>query len=228
MQTIDNILQSIGTFVWGPFMLMLLVGTGIILTIILRFINIRKLALAIKLVFTKDTDAHQDGDISPFQALTTALSATIGTGNIAGVATAITLGGPGAIFWMWVCAFFGMATKYSEAVLAVKYRRQLPDGTMSGGPMQYLTQGLGLKWLGVVFAFCGALAAMGIGNMVQANSVSLAFHDAFDIPKMATGIVLCILTGLVIIGGIGRIGKVTEKVIPLMACFYLGCGCLIL
>ena len=148
-------------------MLMLLVGTGVILTVVLRFINVRKLFLAIKLVFTPVKSEEAQGDISPFQALTTALSATIGTGNIAGVATAITLGGPGAVFWMWVCAFFGMATKYSEAVLAVKYRRHMEDGTISGGPMQYLSRGLGLRWLGIVFSFCGAVAAMGIGNMVQ-------------------------------------------------------------
>jgi len=221
MGTIDQLFQIISGFVWGEFMLMLLVGTGLILTIILRFINVRKLVSAVKLVFKSRRAGDEEGDISPFQALTTALSATIGTGNIAGVATAITLGGPGAIFWMWVCAFFGMATKYSEAVLAVKYRRHLEDGTISGGPMQYLSQGLGLRWLGVIFSVCGAVAAFGIGNMVQSNSVALALEEAFSVPKPATGIILAFLTALVIIGGIKRIGRVTEKVIPLMALFYI-------
>lgn len=228
METIDKALQAVSGFVWGQYMLMLLVGTGFILTILLRFINVRKLFLAIKLVFKPVESETAQGDISPFQALTTALSATIGTGNIAGVATAITLGGPGAVFWMWVCAFFGMATKYSEAVLAVKYRRHLKDGTISGGPMQYLTQGLGLRWLGIIFSLCGAIAAMGIGNMVQSNSVSLAFQEAFGIPRLITGIILSVLTAMVIIGGIKRIGKVTEKVVPIMALFYLGFGMLII
>jgi AGCS family alanine or glycine:cation symporter len=228
MDAIDRAMQAISGFVWGPYMLMLLVGTGFILTVVLRFINIRKLLLAVKLVFAPAESENLQGDISPFQALTTALSATIGTGNIAGVATAITLGGPGAVFWMWVCAFFGMATKYSEAVLAVKYRLYLSDGTVSGGPMQYLTQGLGLRWLGVVFALCGSIAAMGIGNMVQSNSVSLAFREAFGIPSLITGISLSLLTALVIIGGIKRIGRVTEKVIPVMALLYLGFGMLII
>jgi len=221
MQTLQTFLNSLSDLVWGPYMLMLLVGTGCILSIILRFINVRKLPAAIKLAFTPGKKTAE-GDISPFQALTTALSATVGTGNIAGVATAISLGGPGAIFWMWVCAFFGMATKYSEAVLAVKYRRHLPDGTICGGPMHYLTRGLGLKWLGLLFSFFGVLASFGIGNMVQANSVSLALHEAFNIPRLHTGLILAALTALVIIGGIRRIGSVTSKIVPVMAVFYIG------
>jgi len=228
MEILGNILTTINSFVWGQFMLMLLVGTGVILTIILRFINIRKLPTAIKLIFKSIKPEKKEGDITPFQALTTALSATVGTGNIAGVATAITLGGPGAIFWMWVCAFFGMATKYSEAVLAVKYRRTLEDGTISGGPMEYISRGLGLKWLGVVFAIFGVIASMGIGNMVQSNSVALAFSEAFGIPNIATGIVLSVLTAAVILGGIKRIGNVTAKIIPLMALFYVGFALIIL
>ncbi len=223
-----NILTTINSFVWGQFMLMILVGTGVILTIILRFINIRKLPASIKLVFKSIKPEEKEGDITPFQALTTALSATVGTGNIAGVATAITLGGPGAVFWMWVCAFFGMATKYSEAVLAVKYRRTLVDGTISGGPMEYISRGLGLKWLGIVFAVFGVIASMGIGNMVQSNSVALAFSEAFGIPNITTGIVLSILTAAVILGGIKRIGNVTAKIIPLMALFYVGFALIIL
>ena len=228
MEPLGNILKTVSNFVWGPFMLMILVGTGIILTVILRFINIRKLPAALRMIFTPASAEINDGDITPFQALTTALSATVGTGNIAGVATAITLGGPGAVFWMWVCAFFGMATKYSEAVLAVKYRRHLEDGTISGGPMIYLSRGLGLKWLGVVFAVFGVIASMGIGNMVQSNSLSLAFNEAFGIPGIATGIVLAVLTAAVIIGGIKRIGAVTAKIIPVMALFYVGIALLIL
>ncbi len=228
METLDKLFQVINSFVWGQYMLMLLVGTGFILTIVLRFINIRKLFYAVTLVFKPVKKKDAEGDISPFQALTTALSATVGTGNIAGVATAITLGGPGAIFWMWVCAFFGMATKYSEAVLAVKYRKHLPDGTICGGPMQYLTQGLGLRWLGMVFSFCGAIAAFGIGNMVQSNSVALAVKEAFGVPSYVTGLTLCFFAAIVIIGGIKRIGSVTGKVVPLMAMFYLFFGLLIL
>ena len=222
METAQNFLTSLSDLVWGPFMLMLLVGTGCILSIMLRFINVRKLLPAIRLAFTPGSKTSGEGDISPFQALTTALSATVGTGNIAGVATAISLGGPGAIFWMWVCAFFGMATKYSEVVLAVKYRRHLPDGTICGGPMHYLTQGLGLKWLGVLFSFFGVLASFGIGNMAQSNSVALALHETFNVPRGLTGIVLATLTALVIIGGIGRIGSFTSKLVPFMAVFYIG------
>ena len=159
METIQQFLNTLSDLVWGPYMLIMLVGTGCILSIMLRFINVRKLLPAIKLIFTSGKKTREEGDISPFQALTTALSATVGTGNIAGVATAITLGGPGAIFWMWVCAFFGMATKYSEAVLAIKYRKHLPDGTICGGPMHYLSQGLGLKWLGLIFAFSSCRSA---------------------------------------------------------------------
>lgn len=222
METVQNFLTALSDLVWGPYMLILLVGTGCILSIMLRFINVRKLPAAIKLAFTPGSKTSGEGDISPFQALTTALSATVGTGNIAGVATAITLGGPGAIFWMWICAFFGMATKYSEVVLAVKYRRHLPDGTICGGPMHYLTQGLGLKWLGLLFSFFGVLASFGIGNMAQANSVALALHETFKVPPGVTGTVLAALTAMVIIGGIKRIGSFTSKIVPLMAVFYIG------
>ena len=214
------LLSTINGFVWGPVMLTLLVGTGVFLTLRCGFIQFVQLPRALKLVFSR-RKAEGTGDISPFQALTTALSATIGTGNIAGVATAIFLGGPGAIFWMWVCAVFGMATKYGEAVLAVKYRHVQPDGTMQGGPMRYIADGLGWKWLGVVFAFCGAIAAFGIGSMVQSNSVALALDTTWGIPSVATGVVLALMTGAVIIGGIKRIGKVTEKLVPAMALFYV-------
>lgn len=228
VEPLRQVMHVLNGFVWGPYMLGLLVGTGVFLTVVLRFINIRRLWYALRLVTRRGARDGVEGDISPFEALTTALSATVGTGNIAGVATAISLGGPGAVFWMWVCAFFGMATKYSETVLAVTYRRHLPDGTMCGGPMQYLSRGLGLRWLGSLFALCGAVAAMGIGDMVQSNSVALAMREAFGVRPQVTGVVLCLLTAAVIIGGIRRIGSVTATMVPVMGVFYLGFGLLIL
>ncbi len=218
----DQIMAAINSFVWGPVMLALLVGTGVFLTLRLGFLQFFQLPRALRLVFRRSA-SDAEGDISPFQALTTALSATIGTGNIAGVATAIFLGGPGAIFWMWICAIFGMATKYAEAVLAVTYRHHLPDGTMQGGPMRYIAEGMGLKWLGWLFALMGSIAAFGIGSMVQSNSVAVALEQTWNISPILTGVVLAMLTGVVIIGGIRRIGKVTEKLVPVMGVFYV-CG----
>jgi len=202
-------------------MLLLLVGTGVYLSIRLRFIQFTRLPQALALLIKQGRKEDGTGDIPPVQALTTALSATIGTGNIAGVATAIFLGGPGAIFWMWICAVFGMATKFAEAVLAVKYRHLLPDGTMQGGPMRYISEGLGLKWLGWLFAFMGSIAAFGIGSMVQSNSVAVALKQHWHVPEGVTGVALALLTGIVIIGGIKRIGKVTEKIVPFMGVFYV-------
>jgi len=225
--TPSEFMSSLNSFVWGPVMLVFLVGTGIYLTLRLRFIQIFHLLRALKLVFSRPEKNDAAGDISPFQALTTALSATIGTGNIAGVATAIYLGGPGAVFWMWGCAFFGMATKYAEAVLAVKYRRILPDGTMQGGPMRYIAEGLGRKWLGWLFALMGSISAFGIGSMVQSNSVAVALGETWGIPPLLTGITLALMTGIVIIGGIHRIGKVTEKLVPFMGIIYV-CGALLI
>ena len=227
MELLSTLMAKANQFVWGPYMLALLVGTGVVLTIKLRFIQVRKLGYALKLVFSRHESTGK-GDISPIQALTTALSATIGTGNIAGVATAIFLGGPGAIFWMWVCAFFGMATKFAEAVLAVMFRKELPDGTMQGGPMRYISEGLGWKWLGWLFALMGSIAAFGIGSMVQANSVALALDKTWNIPPLATGLVLAIMIAVVIIGGIKRIGKVTEKLVPVMGIFYVSAALVIL
>ncbi len=218
----DQVMATINSFVWGPVMLALLVGTGVFLTLRLGFLQFFQLPRALRLVFRR-SPSDAEGDISPFQALTTALSATIGTGNIAGVATAIFLGGPGAIFWMWICAIFGMATKYAEAVLAVTYRHHLPDGTMQGGPMRYIAEGMGLKWLGWLFALMGSIAAFGIGSMVQSNSVAVALEQTWNISPILTGVVLAMLTGVVIIGGIRRIGKVTEKLVPVMGVFYV-CG----
>ncbi|MDT8440992.1 MAG: sodium:alanine symporter family protein [Desulfuromonadales bacterium] len=218
-----QMMASANAFVWGPVMLAFLFGTGILLSVRLGFLQFTQLPRALRLVFRRETEGRGEGDISPFQALTTALSATIGTGNIAGVATAIFLGGPGAIFWMWVCAVFGMATKYAEAVLAVTYRQHLPDGTMQGGPMRYIADGLGLRWLGWLFALMGSIAAFGIGSMVQSNSVALALKQTWNVPEALSGVVLALLTGVVIIGGIRRIGKVTEKLVPIMGiCYVLG------
>ncbi len=224
----NEIMATINSFVWGPVMLALLVGTGLLLTVRLGGLQLLRLPQALKLVFSGDDNSHERGDISPFQALTTALAATIGTGNIAGVATAIYLGGPGAIFWMWVCAVFGMATKYAEAVLAVHYRQQLPDGTMQGGPMRYISEGLGQKWLGMLFAVMGSIAAFGIGSMVQSNSVAVAFETTFAVSPIITGAVMAVLAAVVVIGGIQRIGQVTAKLVPVMAVLYVLAAAVIL
>jgi len=222
-----DFLGAVSGFVWGPPMLVLLVGTGILLTVRLRGLQFTKLIYAHKQIFTKD-DNKSEGDISQYQALATALAATIGTGNIAGVATAIFLGGPGAVFWMWMTGLVGMATKYSEAILAVKYRVKDKNGEMAGGPMYYIEKGLGLKWLGVVFAVFGAVAAFGIGNMVQSNSVADAVNTSFGISPYITGGVLVVFTALVILGGIKSIGRVTAYIVPIMAAIYVAGGLVIL
>ncbi|MDZ7261623.1 MAG: sodium:alanine symporter family protein [candidate division KSB1 bacterium] len=203
-------------------MLILLVGTGIFLTIRLKGLQFRGLwySLYLALIKRKEADA-EEGDITHFQALMTALAATVGTGNIAGVATAIASGGPGALFWMWVTGLFGMATKYSEAVLAVKYRVKDELGTMSGGPMYYISNGLGWKWLGVLFAIFASISAFGIGNMVQSNSVADAMNTSFHIKPWITGIVMAVATALVIIGGIKSIGRATSLLVPVMIVFYM-------
>lgn len=223
MQTdIQSILTSISDFVWGPPLLILLVGTGIYLTILLRGLQFRKLIHSLWLALVKrKEEGDNPGDISHFQALMTALAATVGTGNIAGVATAIAIGGPGALFWMWITGLVGMATKYAEAVLAVKYRVVDEKGQMSGGPMYYISKGLNLKWLGTLFAIFASIAAFGIGNMVQSNSVADAVNHSFNIPVEYTGIALAVLTGLVILGGIKSIGKVTQVLVPSMVVFYM-------
>ncbi len=229
MEAFTSILNTLSSFIWGPIMLALLLGVGIYLTLGLKLMPWRKIGYGFKLLFSGKADKSQ-GDISPFQALMTALSATIGTGNIAGVATAIFLGGPGAIFWMWVTALFGMATKYGEAVLAVKYREVDSRGKRQGGPMYYIKNGLGdnWKWLGFLFALFGTVAAFGIGNMVQSNSVADALHSNFNVDPMITGIVLAILVGLVIIGGVTRIGEVAGKLVPVMAIAYIAGSLLVI
>lgn len=223
MDFIMELNGTINSFVWGPPMLFFIVGIGIYLTFRTGFFSILKLGYVLKNTFLKifSKEVSGEGEITPFQAVATALAATVGTGNVAGVATAIALGGPGAIFWMWLSAIFGMTTKFSEVVLAVKYREKTEDGRFVGGPMYYIQNGLKWKWLAVIFSLFGALAAFGIGNMVQSNSVAAALQESFNIPPIATGIVLAILTALVILGGIKRIGAVTEKLVPFMAAIYI-------
>ncbi|OGF58763.1 MAG: transporter [Candidatus Fischerbacteria bacterium RBG_13_37_8] len=224
MQEFEQILGTISNFVWGPPLLILLLGTHIFLTIRLRFIQ-RFIGKAIKLSFERKREGV--GDISHFGALTTALAATIGTGNIVGVATAIAAGGPGAVLWMWLTGVFGIATKYAEALLSVKYRTTTKQGLMAGGPMYVLEKKLKQKWLGILFALFTAITAFGIGNTVQANSISTMMLDTFNIDTWITGAILTVLTGIVILGGIRSIAQWCEKLVPFMAVFYIA-GCLTL
>jgi len=224
MEGLHQFIIWLNGYLWGAPMLVLLFGTHVFLTFRLRFIQ-KYLLTGIKLSVTKDTDS--EGDVSQFGALSTALAATIGTGNIVGVATAVALGGPGAVLWCWLTGVFGMATKYAEALLAVKYRVKTSDGTMLGGPMYALERGLNSKWLAVAFAVFTSIAAFGIGNMVQANSISSMVQETFNISPYVTGVILAILTGVVIIGGVKSIANVCEKLVPFMAIFYV-IGCVII
>ncbi len=227
--TFQKLVSEISNYVWGVPTIVLLVGTGLYLTIGLRGLQFTKLwhSLYLALIKRKE-DTDQPGDITHFQALMTALSATVGTGNIAGVATAIAAGGPGALFWMWITGLVGMATKYSEALLAVHFREKDKFGNMSGGPMYYISKGLGWKWLGTLFAIFAAVATFGIGNTVQSNSVAHALESTFNVPTWLTAIILMIATGAVIIGGIKSIGKVTGFLVPIMIVFYMGGAILII
>ncbi len=225
METLSQWVSTLSGWVWGPPMLILLVGTGVYLTFILKGLQFRALGHAFKLVFDRDLKGH--GDISHFAALTTALAATVGIGNIVGVATAITLGGPGAVFWMWVTGLVGMATKYAEALLAVKYREQGENG-MRGGPMYYISKGAGLPWLGWLFAVFTACAAFGIGNMTQANSAAAVLKEVFGMADWLTGGILMALTGLVLIGGIRSIGRFTSMLVPFMIVTYLGAALVVI
>lgn len=224
-QSIEKILTIINNIVWGPPLLILLVGTGIYFTFKLKLLQIFKLPLAFKYLFLKDeekSDENVKGDVSNFASLCTALSATIGTGNIVGVATAIGTGGPGALLWMWVAAFFGMATKYAEGVLAIKYREVDDNGEISGGPMYYIEKGIGNKFLAKMFAIFGvAVALLGIGTFGQVNSIAYAVEIGFNIPIWVTAIIVTILVTLVTLGGIKRISSVAEKIVPTMAIFYI-------
>lgn len=224
MQTFHVWVSSVDSFLWGWPMLVLLFGTHLYLTFRLRFIQ-RYTWLAIRLSVTRDKQG--DGDVSQFGSLTTALAATIGTGNIVGVATALAMGGPGAMLWMWLTGVFGIATKYGEALLAVKYRQKTSDGTMLGGPMYALEKGLGQKWLAVLFCVFTAFAAFGIGNMVQANSVAVLVQDTLHIAPYISGLVMAVMTAVVILGGVRSIAVVCESLVPFMAIFYV-IGCLII
>lgn len=218
----SDLIVTINAWAWGPLMLLLLLGTGIYLTLGLRLITIRRIPRAFGLLLRGRVGAG-GGDISPFSALMTSLSATIGTGNIAGVATALALGGSGALFWMWLTALFGMATKYAEAVCAVRFREQDAQGNYSGGPMYYIRNGLHRRWhwLAYAFAIFGGLAGFGIANTVQSNSISQVLNDSYSVPPLLTGIVLMVLVGAVVLGGIRRIATVASYLVPIMASSYI-------
>ena len=225
LKVIEKVLERINDIVWGPPLLILLVGTGIYFTFKLKLLQVTRLPLAMKYLFSKDDEKDDEdakGDVSSFAALCTALSATIGTGNIVGVATAIAAGGPGALLWMWVAAFFGMATKYAEGVLAIKYREVDENGQMSGGPMYYIEKGVGSKVLAKMFAIFGvAVALLGIGTFGQVNAIASAAKLTFNVPIWITAVIVTILVTLVTLGGIKRISKVAEKIVPTMAILYI-------
>ncbi|WP_059104855.1 alanine/glycine:cation symporter family protein [Shouchella shacheensis] len=229
IEWLDSFSGAASGFVWGLPLIILLVGSGVFLTVRLMFFSFRQLPYALRIAFSKNPDKNSKGDISHFQALMTSLAATVGTGNVAGVATAVAVGGPGAVFWMWITALVGMATKYSEAILGVIYREENAKGEMSGGPMYYLEKGLGQKWLGVLFALFAVFAAIfGIGNMVQTNTAAGVAQDVFNVPTWVTGLVLAVLIGLVILGGIKSIGKVSGVIVPVMIIFYIFAGLFII
>ncbi|EDQ00763.1 alanine/glycine:cation symporter family protein [Shewanella benthica] len=233
MEGITEFISMINGFVWGVPMLVMILGVGLFLSVGLKLMPILKLGTGFKLLWSgriPDKDKSMKGEISPFNALMTSLSATIGTGNIAGVATAIFIGGPGALFWMWCTALVGMATKFAEAVLAVKYREIDANGNHIGGPMYYIKNGLSSKWawLGTAFALFGSFAGFGIGNTVQSNSVADALSSNFGVPTWVTGLVLMVLVGAVLMGGIKRIADVAGKLVPLMTLFYIAAGLAVL
>ncbi|MDR2893616.1 MAG: sodium:alanine symporter family protein [Deltaproteobacteria bacterium] len=231
METLQELVNYLGGIVWGPYVLLpLLVGTGAYLMLGLRFMPARHLFPAFKQMLAGRKNQGTEGELSPFNAMMASMAATVGTGNIVGVATAIMIGGPGAVFWMWVTAFLGMATKYCECTLAVKYREVTPDGKYVGGPMYYIKNGLGKnwKWMGVLFAIFGAVASFGIGNMSQANAITGNLNQLLGIPQWAVAVALVVLVGIVLIGGVQRVGAVAGKVVPVMAIFYIGMGIVIM
>jgi AGCS family alanine or glycine:cation symporter len=223
----DLFLSDLKDFIWGPPLLILLIGTGVYLTVILKGVQFRYLGYAIKQVFAK-TKRGSEGDISPFEALMTSLAGAIGTGAIVGVATALAVGGLGSLFWMWITAFVGMATKYAESMLAVKYRVLDERGEMMGGPAQYIEKGLGWKWMAIAFALIGAIGAITTGNLVQVNAITEAIGHLKAFDHLWIGIGLAIVTGLVIIGGVKSIGHVAGVLVPIMALFYMIGGLVIL
>ena len=229
-----EIISAIDDFVWGPVMLILLVGTGVFLTVRLKFRPWRNLGYALKSTLSKEarTTSRGEGDVSPFSALTTALAATIGTGNIVGVATAMVAGGPGALVWMWISACFGLTSKFSECMLAIKYREVNEKGEMSGGPMYTMKKGFKNKklgaFLGMLFAVFAVIASFGIGNMTQANSIAESVHDTFGVSTTIVGVILTILALVIIVGGIKTISKVSSVVVPFMAIFYVIAGLIVI
>lgn len=229
LETLTDWNDWLNSYVWGLPTIVLLLGTGVLLTVLTGAAQIRYLAFALREVLGKVMRRGSgEGTVSPFQAVSTALASTVGVGNIAGVATAISLGGPGSLFWLWVSGLLGMCTKYAEIVIALHYRERDASGTMRGGAMYVLKKGLGMPWLGTVFALLTSLAAFGIGNMTQANSVADVLKSSFDVPVHVTGMLLVVITAAVILGGIKRIGRVTEYLVPFMAVFYLIGGFVIL
>ena len=229
LESIAEYNTRLNGYVWGTPMIVLLMGTGVLLTVLTGAVQFRYLGLALKEVLGKLTQRGAGaGDVSPFQAVSTALASTVGVGNVAGVATALTLGGPGALFWLWISGVLGMCTKFAEIVVALHYREPDATGTMRGGAMYTLRKGLGLPWLGTIFALLTAMAAFGIGNMVQANSVADSLRSSFGISPAITGLVLAAVTAMVILGGIKRIGEVTQVLVPFMSVLYLGGGLIII
>ena len=225
---LETILTTLSDVVWGPPLLALLVGTGIFLTLRLRGVQFTTLVPSLRLALVVRDETGGTGDVSHYQALMTALAATVGTGNIAGVATALAAGGPGALFWMWMTGLVGMATKFAEAVLAVKYRITDDRHAMAGGPMYYIERGLGWRWLGIVFAGLTTVAAFGIGNLVQANSVADALRATFGVPLVVSGAMVALATALVVLGGIQLIAKTASVIVPTMIVFYLVGGLIVL
>lgn len=227
MEHFYTIIEQTRDFIWGAPLLILLIGTGVYLTVLLRGVQIRYLGFGLRELFSKNGE-KDDGDISAFEALMTSLAGAIGTGAIVGVSTAIAIGGLGALFWMWVTAVFGMATKYAESLLAVKYREKDKRGEMIGGPMEYMEKGYGKKWMAVTFALFGAIAAIGTGNLVQVNSIAAAINSVWYMNPWITGVILAAVTGLVIVGGVRSIGHFAGVLVPLMSLFYLFGGLVIL
>ncbi|MDE6469658.1 MAG: sodium:alanine symporter family protein [Eubacterium sp.] len=234
MEKLQEIISAMSDFVWGPVMLVFLVGTGIFLTIRLKFLPWRNLGSSLKMLFSKESRQTDNGkgDISPFSALMTALAATVGTGNIVGVATAMVMGGPGALVWMWISAAFGISTKYAECALALKYRTVNEHGEMCGGPMYTLQNAFRHKKLGkilaIFFALFTLLASFGIGNATQANSISSSLASTFSISPVIIGIILAVLTAVIVIGGIKSISKVATVLVPTMALFYIAAGLIVI
>lgn len=225
---IKTVNAAVNGVVWGPIMLTLLIGTGLFLSFKVGFIQFRKFGYAMKntigSVFSKNQHAKDNSGVSPFQAVATAMAGTIGTGSIAGIATAIVAGGPGAVFWMWVSALLGMATKYAEIVLSLKFREKNENGEWVGGPMYYIKNGLGIKWMAALFAIFAMIACLGTGNATQSNSISVALDSTLGIAPWITGVVLTIIVAAVILGGMRRIASVNEKLVPFMAVFYVVCA----